>query len=167
MQVVNPSGKYTTIKPTGIIAESLSVSGNKKRIVDTSNYATRSLYCYEMPCPVFGDVGEATLDEAGKCIIMVDDIFSETITTEIEYQVFLQKEGKGDIWVQEKNSNCFEVNGTPNLKFAWELKARQKDFSSERIEIFDEESDDFADIDYASQAAEMVDNFYKELEVFE
>lgn len=55
-----------------------------------------------MPSPMFGDIGEAILDDSGKCIIMLDDIFSETITTEIEYQVFLQKEGKGDIWVQEK-----------------------------------------------------------------
>lgn len=163
MQVVNPSGKYTTIKPTGIIAESLSVSGKKKRIVDTSNYATRSLYCYEMPCPVFGDVGEAALDESGKCIIMIDDIFFETITTDIEYQVFLQKEGKGDAWVEKKENAYFEVSGTPGLKFAWEIKARQKDFETERLEIFDEE--DFTDIDYASEAAEMVDNFYKELEV--
>lgn len=34
------------------------------------------------------------------------------------------------------------------------------------MEIFDEEEDDFVDIDYASEAAEMVNNFYKELEVF-
>ena len=144
-----------------------TASGTKKRVVNTDNYAVRSLYCYEMPSPMFGDIGEAILDDSGKCIIMLDDIFSETITTEIEYQVFLQKEGKGDIWVQEKNSNYFEINGTPNLKFAWELKARQNDFSSERMEIFDEEEDDFVDIDYASEAAEMVNNFYKELEVFE
>ena len=94
---------------------------------------------------------------------MIDDIFFETITTDIEYQVFLQKEGKGDAWVEKKENAYFEVSGTPGLKFAWEIKARQKDFETERLEIFDEE--DFTDIDYASEAAEMVDNFYKELEV--
>ena len=161
------NGNITRIEPVGITTKNLTASGTKKRVVNTDNYAVRSLYCYEMPSPMFGDIGEAILDDSGKCIIMLDDIFSETITTEIEYQVFLQKEGKGDIWVQEKNSNYFEINGTPNLKFAWELKARQNDFSSERMEIFDEEEDDFVDIDYASEAAEMVNNFYKELEVFE
>lgn len=159
----NSNGNITKIEPVGITTKNLNATGTKKRIVDTKNYATRSLYCYEMPSPVFGDIGEAILDEKGKCIIMIDDIFSETIVTDIEYQVFLQKEGKGDIWVKEKNSNYFEINGTPGLKFAWEIKARQKDYETERLEIFDEE--DFTDIDYVSEAAEMVDNFYKELEV--
>lgn len=149
----------------GIETGKLAVYGTKKRVVNTDNYAVRSLYCYEMPSPVFGDAGEATLDENGKCIIMIDDIFSETIVTDIEYQVFLQKEGKGDIWVKEKNSNYFEINGTPGLKFAWEIKARQKDYETERLETFDKDAEEYDDIDYASEAAEMVEKFYKELEV--
>lgn len=148
----------------GIETGKLAVYGTKERVVDTDNYAVRSLYCYEMPSPVFGDMGEAILDENGKCIIMIDDIFSETIVTDIEYQVFLQKEGKGDVWVKEKNSNYFEINGTPGLKFAWEIKARQKDYETERLEIFDKDAEEYDDIDYASEAAEMVEKFYKELE---
>lgn len=143
----------------GIETGKLAVYGTKNRVVNTDNYAVRSLYCYEMPSPVFGDVGEATLDESGKCIIMIDDIFSETIVTDIEYQVFLQKEGKGDVWIEKKEDTYFEAAGTPELKFAWEIKARQKDYETERLEIFDEE--DFTDIDYASEAAEMIDNFIK------
>lgn len=161
----NSNGNITKIEPVGITTKNLNATGTKKRIVDTKNYATRSLYCYEMPSPVFGDIGEAILDEKGKCIIMIDDIFSETIVTNIEYQVFLQKEGQGDAWIEKKEDTYFEVAGTPGLKFAWEIKARQKDYETERLEIFDEE--DFTDIDYASEAAEMVNNFYKELEVFE
>lgn len=67
------------------------------------------------------------------------------------------------MWIEKKEDTYFEAAGTPELKFAWEIKARQKDYETERLEIFDEE--DFIDIDYASEAAEMVDNFYKELEV--
>ena len=164
LQVANTdNGNITRIEPVGITTKNLTASGTKKRVVNTDNYAVRSLYCYEMPSPVFGDVGEATLDESGKCIIMIDDIFSETIVTNIEYQVFLQKEGQGDVWIEKKEDTYFEAAGTPELKFAWEIKARQKDYETERLEIFDEE--DFTDIDYASEAAEMVDNFYKELEV--
>ena len=158
LQVANTdNGNITRIEPVGITTKNLTASGTK------DNYAVRSLYCYEMPSPVFGDVGEATLDESGKCIIMIDDIFSETIVTNIEYQVFLQKEGQGDVWIEKKEDTYFEAAGTPELKFAWEIKARQKDYETERLEIFDEE--DFTDIDYASEAAEMVDNFYKELEI--
>ena len=164
LQVANTdNGNITRIEPVGITTKNLTASGTKKRVVNTDNYAVRSLYCYEMPSPVFGDVGEATLDESGKCIIMIDDIFSETIVTNIEYQVFLQKEGQGDVWIEKKEDTYFEAAGTPELKFAWEIKARQKDYETERLEIFDEE--DFTDIDYASEAAEMVDNFYKELEI--
>lgn len=166
LQVANTdNGNLTRIEPVGITTKNLTASGTKRRVADTDNYAVRSLYCYEMPSPVFGDVGEAVLDEKGKCIIMIDDIFSETIVTNIEYQVFLQKEGQGDAWVKEKNSNYFEINGTPGLKFAWEIKARQKDYETERLEIFDKDAEEYDDIDYASEAAEMVEKFYKELEV--
>lgn len=112
----------------------LAVYGTKNRIIDTDNYRDRLLYCYEMPSPMFGDIGEGVTDEDGICIIDLDDIFSETIAANIEYQVFLQKEGRGDIWVAEKHQNYFMVEGTPNLKFAWEIKAKQKDYEYERLE---------------------------------
>lgn len=117
-----------------IEATALSVSGTKKRVVKTENYEERMLYCYEMPSPMFGDVGEGRTDENGECYIDIDDIFNETIRSDIEYQVFLQKEGQGDIWVEEKEQSFFYVKGTPNLKFAWELKAKQAGFETERLE---------------------------------
>lgn len=166
LQVANTdNGNLTRIEPVGITTKNLTASGTKRRVADTDNYAVRSLYCYEMPSPVFGDIGEATLDENGKCIIMIDDIFSETIVTDIEYQVFLQKEGQGDVWIEKKEDTYFEASGTPELKFAWEIKARQKDYETERLEIFDKDAEEYDDIDYASEAAEMVEKFYKELEV--
>ena len=116
-----------------------------------------------MPTPLFGDVGEGILDDSGKCIIMLDDIFSETITTSIEYQVFLQEEGRGDIWVQEKNKNYFEVNGTAGLKFAWEIKAKQIEYEYDRLEVFSDT--DLQEPKYEEQAAEMVNDFYENLEV--
>lgn len=112
----------------------LEVTGPKSRIANTKNYGIRSLYCYEMPSPMFGDIGEAMTDENGKCYVYLDDIFAETVTVEIEYQVFLQKEGPGDIWIEEKTPVYFLVRGTENLKFAWEIKARQTGFEFERLE---------------------------------
>lgn len=118
----------------GIEAASLTVTGIKNRSITTDNYGDRLQYCYEMPSPMFGDIGEAVTDENGECIINIDDIFSETVSTNIEYQVFLQKEGSGDIWVSEKNENYFVIQGTANLKFSWEIKAKQKDYEYERLE---------------------------------
>ena len=112
----------------------LEVTGSKSRIVETEDYGIRALYCYEMPSPMFGDIGEAWLDENGEYYGYLDDIFSETVRTDIEYQVFLQKEGRGDIWVESKNSIFFVIKGTPGLKFSWEIKAKQIGFEFERLE---------------------------------
>lgn len=106
----------------------------KSREVATDNYDKRLLYCYETPTPLFGDIGEARIDEDGICFVDLDDIFSETIANQVEYQVFLQKEGEGDCWIAEKHPRYFVIQGTPNLNVAWELKAKQKEFSNIRLE---------------------------------
>lgn len=112
-------------------------SGTKSRIADTDNYNRRLLYCYEMPSPMFGDIGEGVTDEHGLAYISIDDIFDETIRSDMEYQVFLQPEGRGELWVQDKTPNYFTVCGDANLKFSWELKAKQRGYEYERLEDYD------------------------------
>lgn len=112
-------------------------SGTKSRIADTNNYSRRLLYCYEMPSPMFGDIGEGVTDEHGLAYISIDDIFDETIRSDMEYQVFLQPEGRGELWVQDKTPNYFTVCGDANLKFSWELKAKQRGYEYERLEDYD------------------------------
>lgn len=106
----------------------------KSREVDTDNYDKRLLYCYETPTPLFGDIGEAEIDSDGVCYVDLDDIFTETIADQVEYQVFLQKEGEGDCWIAKKTPRYFVMQGTPGLKVAWELKAKQKEFYNIRLE---------------------------------
>lgn len=136
--------------------------GSKNRIVRTKNYSDRLLYCYETPKPYFGDIGEATLDENGTCYIFVDDIFLETVNTECQYQVFLQKYGEGDAWVEERHPAYFLVKGTPNLRFGWELKARQCGFESERLEKFTLDRTDGV-VDYEKESQDYIDNYYAEV----
>lgn len=112
----------------------LTVAGTKSRSVDTDNYSDRLLYAYETPTPLFGDIGEAVIGEDGLAYVDIDDIFSETIADKVEYQVFLQKEGEGDCYVAEKTPRYFVISGTPNLKVAWELKAKQRDYQNIRLE---------------------------------
>ncbi|MBQ6499865.1 MAG: phage tail protein [Mogibacterium sp.] len=118
------------------IDKNLEVYGTKSRAVKTDNYTERLLYCYETPTPLFGDIGEAVLDEEGLCYVDIDDIFTETIAEMAEYQVFLQKEGEGDCWIAEKGPRYFTIQGTPRLKVAWELKAKQKDYNNIRLEQY-------------------------------
>ena len=128
--------KIYNCKANGVLMQgNFTVSGGtKSKLASTENYDDRLLYCYEMPSPMFGDIGEAMTDENGECYVYLDNIFAETVTAGIEYQVFLQKEGSGDIWVQEKTPIYFLVRGTENLKFAWEIKAKQKGYEFERLE---------------------------------
>lgn len=102
------------------------VSGTKSIIADTENYGEQLFYCYETPTPTLGDFGGGVIGKDGMAIISIDDIFQESTETAIEYYVFLQNESEGQSWVSEKSDTYFVVKGTPGLRFAWELKAKQK-----------------------------------------
>lgn len=119
------------------ISVPLSVTGEKSRLVNTKSYGNRLQYCYETATPYFGDIGIGTINEDGECYVSIDSIFSETVENNVEYVVFLQAEGKGEIWAESKEPDFFIVKGTPGLKFAWEIKAMQKDYSQHRLDDFD------------------------------
>ena len=156
--VTGDTGIYGNL---GIIG-SMTATGTKSRLVATENYAERLQYCYEMANPIFGDIGEGVIDKTGKCYISIDDIFGETVSLDRSYYVFLQKEGSGDLWVSEKTQDYFVVEGTPGLKFDWELKARQKGFEMERLDPVIDKT--INEPDYAGKAATMVENYYKKME---
>ena len=135
----------------GIIAAgSMQVYGTKNRIVETENYAERLQYCYETPTPMFGDVGEGKTDETGKCYVWLDDVFAETIDTDVQYQVFLQAYGDGRVYVNERSPSYFTVCGTPGLAFGWEIKAVQKNYNTVRLENFErpEQEETATDLTY-------------------
>lgn len=115
------------------IRGSLTVRGTKSRSVSTVDYDEQLFYCYEMPTPFFGDIGESVISNDGTCMIDIDDIFQESANVGIKYYVFLQKEGEGDCWIAEKEQNYFIVKGTPGLKFSFEIKARQAEYEHMRF----------------------------------
>ena len=110
--------------------------GTKNRAVDTESYGTVLLNAYETADCYFGDIGNAKIDDSGKCTVEMDPIFLETVNTEIEYVVFLQKNGPGDIWVENKKQTYFTISGTPGLSFSYEVKAKQKGYEKTRLEAF-------------------------------
>lgn len=138
---LNLVGWPTNITGYPVNMVSMQVSDFKSRVVTTDDYGKRLLYCYEMPSPMFGDIGEGVTDENGECVVDIDDIFYETIAERVEYQVFLQKESSGDIWVESKHPNFFVVKGSPNSKFAWELKIKQSGYETTRLEDADNNPD--------------------------
>lgn len=135
---VEASGHFYSIGTGTDLADAsirgkLKVNGTKSRSVSTVDYDEQLFYCYEMPTPFFGDIGESVISEDGTCMIDIDDIFQESTNVSIKYYVFLQREGEGDCWIAEKEQNYFVVKGTPGLKFSFEIKARQAEYEHMRF----------------------------------
>ncbi|SUY47047.1 phage minor structural protein [Clostridium putrefaciens] len=108
--------------------------GQKNRAVETESFGTRALCAYETATPYFGDISRQAYEIIdGQCIVPIDPIFKETITSTGEYQVFLSKYGEGDIWTAEMYPTYFIVKGS-NIKFSWELKSIQRGYENNRLE---------------------------------
>lgn len=162
---INITGDNWMNNYTKIDATSIETTGTKNRIVETENYAQRLQYCYEMPSPLFGDVGEACTDDSGSCYVMLDDVFRETIADDSTYHVFITKEGQGDLWVAEKTPSYFIVQGTKNLAFSWEVKAKQKGYEMERLEICDPTATKEEAIDYEEEGFKVYTDYVEQIEV--
>lgn len=116
----------------------LRVTGGSKQIVkQTEHYGEASFYCDETPTPLLSDYGEGTIASDGLCYVDIDDIFREAVNSNIQYFVFLQKEGPGDCWVKERMDTHFVVQGTPGLRFTWAIKIKQK--GTEHLRFSEEE----------------------------
>lgn len=120
------------------VTGNLTVTGTKNRAVKTKSHGTRKLYAYETAAPYFGDIGEDQIGIDGKCVVEIDKVFSETIGG---YQVFISPYGRGECYVTERGDRSFTVEGTPGLRFAWEIKGRQIDYQDVRLERMDENAD--------------------------
>lgn len=125
---------FTNIYGALYVAGGLKVAGTKQAVRETENYGEKGAYCYETPTPLFGDVGSGEIAADEKCYVDIEDILKEMINTEIQYYVFLQKRGEGDLYVSECTADYFVVTGTPGLKFFWEIKVKQKDYEYYRYE---------------------------------
>lgn len=137
----NYLGSMGNIACRGTLSGSnLSISGSKNCVQETKNFGKRLVNAYETADYLFGDVGESKIED-GECIVYLDDIFKETISTDYEYQVFITKYGKGDIWVSERNVDYFVVQAENDISFGWEIKAKRKGYENYRLEEYVEENE--------------------------
>lgn len=145
------------------IVGSLIVNGSnyKSRLFPTTDYGERHLYCLETPTPMFNDVGEGQIGDDGYCYITIDPIFSETISSN-QYQVFLQNYGEGECYVFDRKAAYFIVKGTPNMRFAWEIKGKQADFDQYRLEPNIRNVETKNEIDYTQDAIDHITEIQQE-----
>ena len=157
--VTGPYAKMATygFSTTG----NLYCGGTKNRMVETEHFGTVLQNALETPTPTFEDYGEGILDETGMCRIHLEDKFIETIDTNTEYTIFLTKYGIGDIYVSDRQPDYFEVTGTPNLTFSWQLLATQRDYNSIRL---DEKTDSIIDKVNSDELFKMTTEFIAEWE---
>ena len=116
----------------------LTVSGSKNCVQETENFGKRLINAYETCDYYFGDIGESQTIN-GEMIIWIDDIFKEIISTEVDYQVFITKYGRGDIWVEERTQDYFVVKSEFDVNFGWEIKGKRKGYEKYRLEEFKED----------------------------
>lgn len=135
------------------------VIGEKNRAVKTEDYSVRRFSAYESSQPMFADIGEGIIGEDGKAYIYIDPIFLQSVDIS-GYNVFLQKYGDGDAYVFERNPAYFIVKGTPNMKFAWELKAKQNLPNVARFSEYIEDSNVIKPEQYADKAIEHLQELY-------
>ena len=153
----NGIGIQITSSGTYVVGD-FRVGGTKSREIQTDAYGRQLLYAYETPVPLFADVGEGVIGEDGLCYVWIEPIFASTINSD-HYQVFLQKYGDGDCWIQERKAGYFVVKGTPDLAFGWEIKARQVDVTQKRMDNLFEYEVPSSDI--GEKAAEYIYELYE------
>ena len=123
--------KYTYIE--NLDATNLHVYGSKNSVVPSSKGYV-AINAYETAEYYFGDIGESQTDKQGVKIINLDPLFLETVNTSVPYQVFLSSYDDAKVWVFARNNNMFIVKSDkPNVKFAWEIKAKRKDYENVRL----------------------------------
>lgn len=137
-------------------------NGTKSRVASTKSYDDRALYCYEMPSPMFGDIGHGVIGEDGLCYVDIDLVFGETVDTVQNYQVFLQSYSEHNVYVYEKTKDYFVVKGEPNTEFDWELKAKQLDFPIARLEQPEQELD-YKETNYIESAEAYLNEYEMEV----
>lgn len=117
----------------------LSCKGTKNRIVDTASYGKRKLYAYETTSPMFADFGHSKIGDDGTVKIILDEIFAECVELDLESYINITPyTANAGLYVTEKGDNYFIVAGVVDSEFDWQITYRQKDYRTDRLEVFAE-----------------------------
>ena len=143
-QKANLAGGFSSGKSSGItgnldVTKEVRAKDFVKNInINSANYnESREIYMGRSAMPVCEDVGTGVTNERGVAYVDIDPVFLAAVNTDIEYQVFLQKEGQGDLWVDVKEPSFFVVKGTAGLKFSWSIKCTEINSENKRMEEVD------------------------------
>lgn len=118
-----------------------------KNAVHVTRDGMRATPAYEMAESYLGDIGRNFTDENCQVWIPIDEIFSDTVNTDLSYEVFLQVYDNARVWVSDFKSDAFLVcSDKPLVRFAWEIKAKRRGYESERLVKQDVDNSKVAEI---------------------
>lgn len=113
----------------------LSVSGSKNAIHVTRS-GIRATPAYETAESFLGDIGRAITQDSCQVWVPIEELFSDTVNTDIPYEVFLQVYENAKVWVTDFKSDAFLVcSDRPFVRFVWEIKAKRRGFENDRLVI--------------------------------
>lgn len=119
-----------------------SVSGNKNCVQTTKNYGERLFYSIEDCESYFTDrsmesftVEEVVIDGivTYERVILLDNIFKESVNLDIDYTVEIIKQGWGDYRIKEQTKDYFIVESDrKNFTFKYVITGKRAGFENER-----------------------------------
>lgn len=119
-----------------------NVTAGKNAIHGTRD-GIRATPAYELAESYLGDIGRSYTRENCEVWVPIDLLFSDTVNTDIAYEVFLQAYDNASFWVADFKPDRFLIKSDkPMARFAWEIKAKRRGFENERlvtIELSDKE----------------------------
>ena len=111
----------------------------QKFAIHTTRDGIRGTPAYELAETYLGDIGRGLTDEQCKTWVPIEKIFSDTVNLDIPYEVFLQVYDEARVWVSDFRSDAFLVSSDrPNIRFAWELKAKRLGYERNRLDKHDQ-----------------------------
>lgn len=116
-----------------VTVNNLSTKGTKNAIHPTRD-GIRATPAYETAESYLGDIGRAHTDENCAVWVPIETLFSDTVNTDIPYEVFLQAYEDARFWVADFRSDQFLVRSDkPMVRFAWEIKAKRRGYEKDRL----------------------------------
>lgn len=144
----NVADKYQLQSKMSLYATTENVANAIKESADkpqaTSNYGDIVLEAVKSTSPVYMDLGSGMIGEYGKCVVVFDDEFRETIEECCSYIVLITPTNGISCICAEKGEDCFTVSGENCATFDWIVLAKQKNRSAERLKpvVTEDEAED-------------------------
>lgn len=129
----NGGTNYMNVYAKTTFLNAMSVTGSKNAIHPT-RYGVVATPAYELAESYLGDIGRNYTDQNCEMWVKIEEVFLDTVNTDIAYEVFLQAYDDARFWVSDFKSDAFLVRSDkPMARFAYEIKAKRRGFEMDRL----------------------------------